>query len=85
MPRQKDEDDQRAAWAKNLGLFSVVVGDLVGCVGAGAGLGYLLMKGLHAPAWILLPTTMAGLVVAMVRLYKISQVSNENNETEKRE
>jgi F0F1-type ATP synthase assembly protein I len=73
MARQDDSDEQRALWVKYMGLFSVIVGDMIGCVGAGVGLGYLAMKLLHAPGWVLLPTTIAGFVVAMVRLYRIVQ------------
>ena len=75
----EEQNEQKAAWVKNLGLFSAIVGDMIGCTGAGVGLGYFAMKKWNAPWWVLFITTTAGLVLAMVRLYRISQLSDGQN------
>ena len=56
-----------------LGLFSVIVADLVGYTGAGVGLGYLVYKKWNAPWWVLLIFSVAGLIVAMYQLYLVSK------------
>lgn len=58
---------------KKLGLFAVIIGDLVGCTGAGIALGYFAWIKLQAPWWVLLLSTSAGLCLAFYQLYKISQ------------
>ena len=58
---------------KKAGLLSVIVADLLGYSGAGVGLGYLAMTKLGAPWWVLLLLSMAGLSLAMYRVYQISQ------------
>lgn len=67
------DQDSRPTWVKNLGLFSVIVADLLGYTGAGIGLGYLAMSKLGWPWWVLLITTSAGLTLAMYRLYQMSK------------
>lgn len=57
-------------WARLLGLMTVIVTDLVAYSGAGVGLGYLLYVKLGAPWWVLIPTTGAGLGLAMYQIYK---------------
>jgi hypothetical protein len=61
------------AWVKGLGLFSVIVGDLLGFTGAGVGIGYWAWKKWGAPWWVLLLTTTAGLGLAMWQMYRVSQ------------
>jgi hypothetical protein len=61
------------AWVKGLGLFSVIVGDLLGFTGAGVGIGYWAWKKWGAPWWVLLLTTTAGLALAMWQMYRVSQ------------
>ena len=63
----------RASQLRTFGLFSVIVMDLVGYTGAGIGLGYYLWKKQGAPWWVLLVFSMAGLSLAMYRLYQISK------------
>ena len=61
---------------KNFGLFTVIIGDLVGCVGAGVGIGYFAMKKWNAPWWVLLLSSVTGLTVAMYRMYLASEKLN---------
>jgi len=58
---------------KKLGLFAIVMGELVGCTGAGIALGYFAWAKLGAPWWVLLLSTTAGLSLAFYQLYKISE------------
>ncbi len=75
MPLDKNraENSKDGQGLKKLGLFAVIIGDLVGCTGAGVGLGYLAMTKWNAPWWVLLLSTSAGLSVAFYQLYKVSQ------------
>ncbi|MEK6579585.1 MAG: hypothetical protein AABZ55_10200 [Bdellovibrionota bacterium] len=68
-----DKDALRRNWMKSLGLFSIIIGDLIGFTGAGIGVGYLAMKKLEMPGWVLLFTSITGLGVAMFRLYRFSK------------
>jgi hypothetical protein len=51
----------------------VIVGDLLGYTGVGIGLGWWLWKKMGFPWWVLLLTTMAGLILAMRKLYLMSK------------
>lgn len=67
------ENSKGSQGLKKLGLFAVIIGDLVGCTGAGVALGYFAWTKLQAPWWVLLLSTSAGLILAFYQLYKISQ------------
>ena len=69
-PKTPSDDTQGL---KNLGLFAVIIGELVGCTGAGIALGYFAWTKLGAPWWVLLLSTTAGLSLAFYQLYKISE------------
>lgn len=72
--RQKSAEIEEARrQIKRWGLFSVVLGDLVGFTGAGFGLGYLAWTYWSAPSWVLLVTSIVGLILAFFRLYQHSQ------------
>jgi hypothetical protein len=60
-------------WAKGLGLFGVITGELLGASVIGIGTGYLLWKKVGLPWWVLLVCSVAGLSVAFYRLYLISR------------
>jgi F0F1-type ATP synthase assembly protein I len=70
MTHRNNGDD---SWLRNLGLFGVIVSDLVGFTGAGFGLGYFAMKQWNAPWWVLFLTTIAGLGLAMLQIYRLTQ------------
>ena len=59
-------------WARSLGYFGIILGDIAGCTGAGVGLGYLAWKKWDAPWWVLLLTSMSGLCLAFYRLYRMT-------------
>ncbi|MCM2322113.1 MAG: AtpZ/AtpI family protein [Oligoflexia bacterium] len=71
--RDKDADRDRAQWVRNLGLFSLIISDVLVSTGVGIGIGYLIWKKWGGPWWVLLLTSIAGLAVAMVRLYRYSE------------
>ena len=58
---------------RSLGLFGLIVSDTLICSGIGIGLGYYLWKSLGAPWWVLVLTSVAGLVLAFYRLYKYAE------------
>ena len=72
------ENEPQQTWARKFGLFGVIIVDLVGYTGAGIAMGYLAWKKLNAPWWVLLLTSLAGLTLAMYRLYQL--VKKDMNE-----
>jgi hypothetical protein len=58
---------------KKLGLFTVIIGDLMGYTGAGIGIGYFAWTKWGAPWWVLPLTSIAGLSLAFYRVYQIAQ------------
>lgn len=69
----REKDSRTDPRLRSLGLFAVIVSDLVGCTGAGILLGYLAWSKWGAPWWVLLLSSMAGLVLAFYRLYLASK------------
>ena len=67
------EQESPNTWVRKVGLLGVIVVDLLGYSGAGIGIGYLLWKKLGMPWWVLLLTSMAGLSLAMYRLYRMAE------------
>lgn len=68
MLREHDLKDKE--WVESLRLFSAVLADLLGYVGAGVGLGYLAWKKLGAPIWVSVVLALVGLTAAMIQLYR---------------
>jgi len=66
-------ENQPGSKLKKIGLLSFIVGDLLGYTGAGVGLGYLAWKKLNFPWWVLLITSLLGLVLAFIKIYQISK------------
>jgi hypothetical protein len=71
--KQRQEPEGGSPILRDFALFGLIVADLMGYTGAGIALGWGLWKKLGAPSWVLLLTTGAGLVVAMVRVYQRSR------------
>ena len=69
---QREKAQERAEWVRSLGLFTAIIVELLGCTGAGVGLGYLAWKKAGAPWWVLVLTSVAGLALAMYRMYLMS-------------
>ncbi len=70
MSFMKPENNQNL---KKLGLFSVILGELIGFTGAGIGFGYFAWTKWGAPWWVLLISSLAGLAIAFYRIFQISQ------------
>ncbi|MBI2711730.1 MAG: hypothetical protein HYX41_02540 [Bdellovibrio sp.] len=66
---KKDEESP----LRKLGLFMVIVGDLVGYTGVGTALGYLAWTKAGAPWVVLLLGATAGLGLAFYKIYKIGR------------
>ena len=58
---------------KKLGLFAVIISDLVGYTGAGIAFGYFAWTKWGAPWWVLLLSSLLGLGTAFYKLYQLSQ------------
>lgn len=71
----KDTESDRAKQLQGIGLLAVIISDLIGYTGAGVGLGYLAFSKWGAPWWVLLVSSVAGLLLAFFALYKVSQRS----------
>lgn len=68
---KKSEEERN--WVKSLGLFSLIISDLAGCTLLGVGGGYCLTHYLGAPSWVLMLTTLLGLILAFYRLIQFSK------------
>lgn len=64
----------KPAWVTNLGLFGVIVADVVAYTGAGVFVGWVALEKLGWPWWVMLVTSITGLTLAMVKVYRISQL-----------
>jgi F0F1-type ATP synthase assembly protein I len=60
-------------WVKAVGLFGVIVTDIIGYTGAGFAIGYFAWKKAGFPEWFPLIPTMLGFGLAMYKLYRLSQ------------
>jgi hypothetical protein len=65
--------EDQTSWARSLGYFSIIIGEILGFSGAGIGIGYLAWSKWGAPWWVLLLCGMAGLAVSFYRLYRMTQ------------
>ena len=70
-PQQTPPDDRNPI-LRDFALFGLIVSDLLGYTGAGLAIGWWLWKKQGAP-WVVLPIlAIAGLGLAMFRIYKRS-------------
>jgi F0F1-type ATP synthase assembly protein I len=69
---KKNDPQADSTWLRSLGYFSVIIGDITACTGLGVGLGYLAWSRWGAPWWVLMMTSMAGLILAFYRLYRMT-------------
>lgn len=80
--KEKDPKSD-AAWLRSLGYFSIIIGDIAACTGIGIGIGYLAMHRWGAPWWVLMISSMAGLVLAFYRLYRMTMRDAAKEEKDK--
>jgi F0F1-type ATP synthase assembly protein I len=66
-------EDGGKSQLRSLGLFAVIVADLVGYTAAGMGLGYLACSKLGAPSGLIVVTSLAGLCLAFYQIYQITR------------
>ena len=64
-----DPRESQPTWARQLGLFGVIVTSLLGYTSVGIGLGYWAWIKLGFPFWILILTSSGSLALAMYRIY----------------
>ena len=60
-------------WAKNLGLFSIIIGEIIGYTGAGVGIGYAAHHFAGGPVWLMAPGGVIGLALAFWQINRISR------------
>ena len=65
---------------KQLGLFSVIVGELVVMPGSLGGLTYFLLKGKEIQIPLTLIAALAGFCLAMYRIYQRAKQLNEDKD-----
>lgn len=65
-----DPKKEAPEWVRQFGLFSLIVGEVVGSVGGGFLVGYLAAKHFGLPLWIAAIPTILGLALAMIRIYQ---------------
>ena len=74
LPKRDSRDpESNESWAKGLGLFGVILGDVIGLPLAGALIGYGFWKKMGAP-WLIMPALgLVGMTFAFYRLYQMSK------------
>ncbi|MFL5815226.1 MAG: hypothetical protein ACJ763_16735 [Bdellovibrionia bacterium] len=77
-PQDTNNSEDRKNWIRSLGLFSYIITDLLVCTGLGIGSGYWAWKHWGAPFLIIILTSMIGLCLAFYRLYRASQLGDDN-------
>jgi hypothetical protein len=70
---QSSQASERSQELRKLGLFTIIVSDLVGYTAAGMGLGYFAWTKWGAPWWVLLLSSVGGLSLAFYRIYQVSK------------
>jgi F0F1-type ATP synthase assembly protein I len=74
MSSKSDKDkDGDTSQLRKLGLFAVILSELIGYTGAGIGIGYYLWAKWHAPWWVLLLSCLLGLTLAFYQLYQLTK------------
>ena len=72
-PPQKSEKNNDGQILRKLGIFAVIVTDLVAYSGIGIALGYFATKKWGAPWWVILVTSGAGMALAFYKIYQLSK------------
>jgi hypothetical protein len=70
---QRTAAKERSAMLKSIGLLGVITSEILVCTGLGGGLGYLAWARLGLPIWLIAVGGIAGLGLAMFRLYRVTQ------------
>jgi hypothetical protein len=69
----ENRPDDRSPIARDLALFGMVVGTMLTSIGAGLGIGWWLWSHMGLPWWVIPPLAIAGLVLAMTRIVRVSK------------
>ena len=64
---------QRPEWVRDLGLFMIIVTEVMAATGIGLGAGYYLWKKSGFPSWTAALCSLLGLALAMFRVYRFTQ------------
>lgn len=70
---------------RTLGLFAVIVADLVVYTAAGLGGAYALWKYQGAPQWVFVPGGLGGLALAFFQIYRTTRGTIEKEEKESKQ
>jgi|GEM_PF-3797922 len=62
--------DEKPSWVRDLGIFGLVLTEVLGWTGAGMAIGYLSWKYGPVPMWITPVLALGGLVIALMRVYR---------------
>lgn len=65
--------DKRSSIIKKTGLIGTIIVDTVGYSGAGLAIGYFAWDRFGLPWWVLLISSVAGLGLAIYKLYRLSK------------
>lgn len=73
MKENRPEKDENDGIFRKLGLFGIILGDLIGFTGAGIALGYLAWTKWGAPGWVVGVTGGVGMAIGFYRIYCLSK------------
>ena len=79
MQNKHESDRNRQKMLRDLGLLSVIIADLLGYTGAGLAIGWYAWKNWGAPMWLMAVLSLIGLILAMVKIFKITKMDWDQN------
>ena len=60
-------------WVRTLGLFTIIIGELIGYTGSGILVGYGFVRFAGAPRWTIAVTGALALVLAFHQIYRMAK------------
>jgi F0F1-type ATP synthase assembly protein I len=70
----------KSEWAKNLGLFSLILSELLGFTGLGVLVGYIAQTYAYAPGWLAFAAAVFGFSLGIYRVYIIANRANSSSD-----
>lgn len=69
--------DSRSEWARGLALLVTITAEIVGCTGAGIGVGFALHRALGTPDLLTVFFAVLGMGLGLYRVYRIADAEDK--------